>query len=216
MWIFALEGNIGAGKSTLLGKLKDLKFCRPHEVILEPVDEWTHETSKSNSILELYYSDRKRYAFTFQMFALQTRFEHMYQIMKENPGKILICERCPLTDFEIFAKMLFDSDQITDCEMMIYKRWYEFMDMLIKPKIKGVLYLNTPISTCASRIIQRNRKGEGSITMDYLQALHEQHENWLCKPDLNYKVNEIKWLENGESDMNDIIQFVNSTVEVAH
>lgn len=211
MWIFSVEGNIGAGKTTILEKLKSLKFNKPHVVIFEPVDEWMQETDSSDSILELYYKDKKRYAFTFQMFALQTRFEHMYKIMKDNPGKILICERCPLTDYEIFAKMLFESKQITQCEMQIYKRWYDFMDMLVGPKIKGVLYLNVPISTCASRIAKRDRKGEGNITIDYLNTLNYQHEMWLKNECLPYKVNEFKWKDDENSyDMNDVVEFINS------
>lgn len=213
MWIFSVEGNIGAGKSTLLESMKNLKFDRPHKIIQEPVNEWTSETETSTSILELYYSDKARYAFTFQMFALQTRFEHIYNVMKENPDTILICERCPLTDFEIFAKMLFDSKQMSECEIMIYKRWYEFMDMLIGPKIKGILYLEMPISTCASRIIKRNRKGEGNITMDYLQSLHQQHETWLSRPELPYTVHEIKWSEEDGYDNESIIGYINSMVD---
>lgn len=212
MWIFSVEGNIGAGKSTLLETIKDLKFDKPHRVIQEPVNEWTVGTSTTSSILELYYSDKTRYAFTFQMFALQTRFEHIFKVMKENPNTILICERCPLTDFEIFAKMLFESKQISECEMMIYKRWYDFMDMLVGPKIKGILYLKMPISTCASRIIKRNRKGEGNITMDYLQSLHGQHEDWLNKSELPYSVHEIEWSEDKGYNLENIVAYINDNV----
>lgn len=212
MWIFTVEGNIGAGKSTLLSSLQNLQFKEPHKVIQEPVDEWTQETNNDSSILELYYADRKRYAFMFQMFALQTRFEHMHNVIKNNPDTIIICERCPLTDLEIFAKMLFDSKQISEVEMNIYKRWYDFMNMLIGPKIKGVLYLRMPISTCASRIIKRNRKGEGNITMEYLHSLHDQHETWLQNPELPYKVHEIEWSEKEGYNFERLVGFINEMI----
>jgi len=62
--IVSIEGNLGAGKSTLLSFLKV-------KTIKEPVEEWSNVAG--TNILERYYNDAKRWAFTFQLNALHSR-----------------------------------------------------------------------------------------------------------------------------------------------
>jgi len=66
MTLISVEGNIGAGKSTLLESLKT-KF--PELIFVdEPVEEWSTITDSNGvSILEKYYADQTRYAFSFQV-----------------------------------------------------------------------------------------------------------------------------------------------------
>jgi len=42
-----------------------------------------------------------------------------------------------------------------------------------------LVYLRAKPETCLKRIKFRNRPEEQSITLDYLQQLHELHEEWL-------------------------------------
>jgi deoxyadenosine/deoxycytidine kinase len=69
MKIISIEGNIGSGKSTLIKKLRELpEFQNGFTFLPEPVDEWnTIKDSDGITILEKYYSDQKKYAFSFQM-----------------------------------------------------------------------------------------------------------------------------------------------------
>lgn len=62
--IVSIEGNLGAGKSTLLSFLNV-------KTIKEPVEEWSNVAGAN--ILERYYNDPKRWAFTFQLNALHSR-----------------------------------------------------------------------------------------------------------------------------------------------
>ncbi len=42
-----------------------------------------------------------------------------------------------------------------------------------------LVYLRARPETCLERIKTRNRPEEQSITLDYLNQLHERHEEWL-------------------------------------
>lgn len=191
--IFTLEGNIGAGKSSLLAKLENLKFNKEHIVVFEPVDEWMQAkaTPTGPSIFEQYYADKKRYGFMFQMYALQSRMQHMLNVIVENPNKIIICERCHLTDNEVFAQMLKDDGTISFEEYFVYKSWYDFMMSVVHPQIAGVLYLQVSPETCVNRIMKRDRNGEQNIQISYIKQLHAQHENWLTFKTNNYPVHVI-------------------------
>ena len=73
--IISIEGNIGSGKSTLLERLKEVCQLDPSICFIqEPVDIWnTIKDSSGETILEKYYDDQHKYAFSFQMMAYITR-----------------------------------------------------------------------------------------------------------------------------------------------
>ena len=78
-FIFSIEGNIGSGKSTLVDILKNHvpKIDMEHFKFIylqEPVDEWKEiKNEKGISILEEFYSDSGKWAFSFQMMAYISR-----------------------------------------------------------------------------------------------------------------------------------------------
>ena len=43
----------------------------------------------------------------------------------------------------------------------------------------GFIYLRAAPSICMSRMIKRQRSEETSVTLDYLNGLHDKHEQWL-------------------------------------
>ncbi len=62
--IISLDGNIGAGKSTLLNAIRE----RISEInyVDEPVGQWTVlKNTEGKNLLELFYEDKKRWAYTF-------------------------------------------------------------------------------------------------------------------------------------------------------
>ena len=136
--IIAVEGNIGTGKSTLLEKLRE-KYADDPSIYLmqEPVDVWdTIKDSQGVTMLEKYYSDQTRYAFSFQMMAYISRIASIRAALKQK-YRIIISERSVYTDSAVFAKMLFDDKKIEDIEYAIYMRWVnEFISDL--PPIKFV------------------------------------------------------------------------------
>lgn len=215
--IISVEGSIGAGKTTLLNKIAhELKFDRPHIIALEPVDDWMKlkVEGDSKSLFEHYYSDKSRYAFMFQMYAMKTRFEHIMKLQQENPETLIICERCHLTDCEVFAKMLAKDNLITPIEFEVYKTWYTFITGILKPQISGILYLRVDPHVCVQRIMKRNRTGEDKIDLEYLAHLHQQHESWLAQTEKDTEGIPIGIVDgNGPSlDTDSIVSFVNTCI----
>lgn len=182
--LITLEANISSGKTTVISLLKERNYDDVM-IVKEPVDEWLNLKNKeSKSILELFYSDQKEYGFTFQIYALFTRFmllkeafDHAKKWEEENPGKVLkiITERTILSDYYIFASILHEDGYINDIEMAVYKKWFNtFSEEFTVSKI---IYIRSSVETCVKRITLRNRNGENLIKKEYLEKLHEKHEN---------------------------------------
>jgi deoxyadenosine/deoxycytidine kinase len=174
MPIFSIEGSIGAGKSTFLSELEKAGY----KVLYEPVNDWSERIDGKDSMLELYYSDKKKYGFAFQMYVLQSRVSYLLEIIKNNPNEVIIMERCPMTDKKIFAEMMFDNGILNSYEFHVYNTWYQFLTSIL-PDVCGYIYLQVNPGVCIQRIINRNRSGESLIDVNYIQSLHERHDNWL-------------------------------------
>lgn len=175
--LLSLDGNIGAGKTTLLNNLR--KILPELKLVKEPVDEWlTMKNEEGKSILELYYEDQKRYAYTFQHTALMTRIQNTQDAIK-NAGEndVIVSERSILTDRYVFAEMLRRDGLLSPIEWDLYLRWFHLLaDMT---KVHGIIMIDTPPTTCSERIVSRGRKGEEHIPLSYLEELHDVHNEWL-------------------------------------
>ena len=111
--VISLDGNIGAGKSTLLEKIGT---AFPHiKVVPEPVDTWTRLKNKEGrNLLELFYEDKRRWAYTFQNAAILSRLKTLKDALSEaGPGQIIVTERSVLTDRFVFAQMLRTKGRLT-------------------------------------------------------------------------------------------------------
>lgn len=183
--ILSLEGNIGSGKSTYLSKLK--QQYPSWNFIDEPVDTWSQfKNEKGETLLEVYYNDKARWSFSFQNFVFLTRVMNMIKtigsISSNNNTEqklIFVTERCVESDYRIFAKMLHDDGFINQLEWDIYRQWYAYLTT--SHKIDGIIYITCPPEKCLQRIQQRNRQGENSIPLEYLEKLHNYHEEWINK-----------------------------------
>lgn len=212
--IYSLDGNIGSGKSTFLEYLSKqfgkLVFGRQIIYLKEPVDVWESiQDSEGNTILKKFYSDQKRYSFSFQMMAYISRLALLQKTIKENPDTIIITERCVHTDKNVFAKMLYDSGMIEEIEYKIYLQWFDtFIEEL---PLSGIIYMDTPPKLCQERIETRGRDGE-SIPLDYLVSCDKYHKDWMkTYPDAkllfldgNIEKNE----KNYEKHLNQVRKFV--------
>lgn len=206
--VFSIEGNIGAGKSTLIDILKQ-KLYNDDSIIFvsEPLDMWqTIQDDNGVNMLTKFYEDQDKYAFSFQVMAFATRLLKMKNEMKRKPNaKIIICERSLEADYNIFAKMLHDDGKIETINYNVYLQFYE----LYKDEFptKGLIYINASPETCQTRINTRNRSGEESIPIEYLQKCHEYHEKWIS----NYERKENLMIINTDNNMNDICNESNLT-----
>lgn len=177
--IISVEGNIGSGKSTLLENLRE-KYKNNKNIIFlkEPVDEWEDIKDKNgNTMLEKFYADQKRYSFSFQMLAFISRLVLLKKTIKENPNVIIISERSLITDKMVFAKMLYDSNNIEDVEYQIYLKWFDCF--CNDYPINKIIYIKSSPDTCNNRINERGRLGESEIPLSYLKSCNDYHDDMI-------------------------------------
>lgn len=185
--IILIEGNIGSGKSTLLELLKNkYKDKESIRFIDEPVNEWSNIKDNDKSILELFYENKEKYSFTFQILAYITRLRLLLDSIEKYPEDILICERSIFTDKFVFAKMLKEQGYIDDIQWKTYNYWFDTFEN--KVNYNYIIYVNTEPMLCFERIKQRNRNGESDISLDYLEHCHRLHNEWLLKNKADNKV----------------------------
>ena len=219
--LISIEGNIGAGKTTFVQQLKK-HFHNNNEIIFitEPVDIWENiKDSQNISILEKFYNNPKQYAFSFQVMAYVTRLNLITKAIVDNPQcKIIITERSLDADKNVFAKMLYDDGLIDEINYKIYLQFYNSYKE--KYYSNGIIYINAEPATCDERINKRNRTGEESVKLSYLNKCGEYHNAWIYSQsniltiDANYAATYdkniksdpgIEWINTAEIYINAII-----------
>lgn len=180
-----IQGNIGAGKSTLFNEVTKRFSGNPRICMLpEPVDTWMDIKDDRGTILEHYYADQGKYAFTFQMMAYISRLTILREAMRGDYD-IIISERSLETDRNVFAAMLHDTKMIGDIEFQIYMKWFDEFTRDFPKEL--TIYVKTDPATAHKRVVGRNREGE-TIPLEYLEMCHSYHEKWLSKPELQYNL----------------------------
>ena len=185
--IASIDGNIGSGKTTGKAKLQEYimslkkkKTAVADDSIIfvdEPTCEWEQiKDDKGVPILTNLYKDVKRFAFRFQMMAYITRLQKLRKALRTPKVKLIITERCLLTDAHVFAKMLYDDGKIEQDEYDIYTRWFDEFAKEVEPSC--IIYFKASTEVCMKRIQKRNRPGE-NISFDYLEECNKYHNEWL-------------------------------------
>lgn len=179
-YIISLEGNIGSGKSSFLEILKH-NLSDKAEFIDEPVDEWIEiKNNNKQNLLEVFYQDKKRWAYTFQNIAYITRMKRIIDTMQNTNKTIIFMDRSLEGDLNTFTKMLKEDGDIDDLEWSAYKKWNTMFTEMIGKNIKTKhIYLRCTPEISYSRINKRSRNEENNIPFEYIQKLHLYHDNWL-------------------------------------
>jgi len=182
MRILSIEGNIGAGKTTLLKRIQDTIEGRTDiRVIYEPVDLWqTYIDKETNeTILQKFYRDPKTYSFPFQIMTFTTRLQLIRsEIAKYPECEVFICERSLDADAHVFAKMLYEDGMIDSLSYQIYRQMYE--NTVSQYKLDQIVYLDIHPNICRQRIDTRDRVGEESISLEYLEKCKKYHDDWFA------------------------------------
>jgi len=172
--VLSIEGNIGAGKSTFLKILISHFGEDMIEILPEPVEAWTD--CGGHNLLQSFYADATRYAYTFQTFAVVTRLMQQQRTPQAKPIRIL--ERSALSD-RLFARNCFEDGLMSGLEWAAYDEWWSFFTHSVPGAPDGIVYLTTTPETCFRRMSIRNRSEEKGVPIEYLRQLHERHEDWL-------------------------------------
>lgn len=174
--VIVISGIIGAGKSTLI-KLLGGKLSRSNiktVIVNEPVEDW-----KDSGLLEAYYKDISRMAYTFQAEVFRSRIMAILKAYEDNPdAEIILMERSPWDD-KIFMEMLHDDKKITELEWSLYLGWCNLWERLLPLTPNAFVLLDPSVGTCQKRVFERKRSGEEMISDDYQIKLKTYHDRYF-------------------------------------
>jgi deoxyadenosine/deoxycytidine kinase len=217
-----VEGNIGAGKSTALGYIA--RHASSSSLVVagvpEPVHMWQSlplvspssssslgaeeaaaaaaAASSSVNLLQRFYDDPQRHAFTFQSYVFLTRVlqerdsRHLPALpptATAPPLRVRLLERSVFSDRLVFVRAVRSAGWMGDADVAVYDAYAEallglspFSASISSSLPDGFVYLRTQPSVCAERLARRARReevGGGGVSLEYLESLHALHEDWL-------------------------------------
>ena len=202
--VFAvIDGNIGAYKTTV-SKLLAEEFG--WKAVEEPWQE--------NSFLDLFYQDKKRWAYSTQWEFFTIRaIRHMEA--QQNTRENLLLERSVYSDRYVFAKYLADQGYMNEREWKSYCKWFDFLvdRLLVKPSF--IIYLRAEPEVLWERVKQRKREIElqrDGITLEYLRGLNKYYDDFLLYDKYNLGIPVLVIDTNGKF-YRDIIEHRNELFE---
>lgn len=175
MAFFVIEGNIGAGKSTFLQVVGEHLNA---QLVFEPCKAWQDVGGKGN-LLNAFYRDGQRWAYTFQSYAFITRVLEQEKKAQENKHAFQLLERSVYSDRYCFAKNAYEMGLMSSLEWGLYCEWFEWLVQNRLEQPAGFIYLRTDPEVCYERLGIRNRSEEKEVPLEYLKLLHGKHEDWL-------------------------------------
>lgn len=167
--IICIDGVVGVGKSTLgelLAEELNMKIFR------EPV--------VNNPLLDKFYYDRKRYAFSTQVFFLNKRFE---MIKEASTLEKCIMDRSIYGDV-IFARMLMEDGDMSEEEFSLYEDLLkQMLESIHKPLL--MIYLETSVDNAIEKIKQRGRDYEQIVDREYWESLNRNYKDYFSSYNLS-------------------------------
>lgn len=172
--VIIVEGQIGVGKTTM-GELleKDVGITLYREL----------QRPETLSLLDRFYADQKRWAFTLQIHFLNERFRMIKQIRDAGGGTL---DRSIYGD-RIFADVLHEDGQMNEEEYLTYTTLLDNMLEHVQPP-DLLVYLDCSVDTALARIRKRDRGLESGIPRDYLERLNERYLRFYKEYDVSPKL----------------------------
>ncbi|KKR96796.1 MAG: hypothetical protein UU47_C0007G0014 [candidate division TM6 bacterium GW2011_GWE2_41_16] len=201
--LVVIEGNVGAGKSTFLRLIGEQLNA---QLVFEPNAQW--QDVDGENLLEKFYEDSKRWAYSFQTYVFITRVQTQQEAAKINTQPLQILERSVYSDRFCFAKNSYEMGNLSSLEWKMYCKWFAWLVDTHVQKPIAFIYLRTSPEVCFKRLHKRNRFEEVNVTLDYLQRLDKKHEDWLIhgKEDLIKNIPVLVLDNNKDFESNELIR----------
>ncbi len=194
-----IAGVVGVGKSSLCSVLEQYSF----KIFKEPV--------VNNSLLAKFYADKKRYSLASQLFFLNKRFE-MYKNCNSFHKSII--DRS-LPEDGIFAKMLYETEQLDASEYEIYQEIFNnYLSNIQAPDL--MIYLKIKPENAIQRIQKRGRSYELSQDPTYWYNLNNHYQaffqNYSWSKLLTIQVDTLDFVSNPH-DTNLILNIIQKALQ---
>lgn len=161
-----IEGPIGVGKTSLTQRLAE--HLRAQTLL---------EMPEANPFLERFYRDSARYAFPTQLAFLFKRIDQLREL-----GRREVFDEIFVADFLLEKDALFASLTLADDELALYRQIYS--NLVVQAPVPDlVIYLEASPAALLTRIADRGRPMEVSISEAYLQQLCEAYTRFFYQYD---------------------------------
>ena len=180
-----VEGNISVGKTTFLEKVchTSEELSGKVQVVPEPIAQWTDMPYGHRNLLEAFYQEPDKYGYMFQNYVFCTRVEQEQghdRPTEGSPRGLRLLERSVFSDLRVFVRAGFQQGYLDEMQRDVYLS-------CVAPIIKSVpslqpdafVYLRAAPETCHERLQSRCRAEETGVPLDYLNLLHQYHEEWM-------------------------------------
>jgi deoxyadenosine/deoxycytidine kinase len=157
-----IEGVIGVGKTTLARLIAERLEAR---LVLEEVEE--------NPFLEAFYQDRRRFAFSCQLFFLLSRYRQQRVL-----GQRDLFETRAVSDYLFLKDRIFATLNLDEDEMTLYDQILPLLQRDL-PKPDRVVYLQASLDTLMRRIERRGRSFEKDMDPEYLRDLSDAYNQFF-------------------------------------
>jgi deoxyadenosine/deoxycytidine kinase len=194
----AVEGPIRVGKSTLA------------RVLAERLNAQRVMEAEDNPFLPAFYKGDSGAGFQAQFAFLIRRFEQL-QALDLGPRS----QKSVVTDFIFEKDKLFACLNLTDQELEVYNRYYNyFRDQLPTPDL--VIYLQATPEVLKKRLKKKNAPGEKGINEDYLEEVVKAYEHFFfhytSSDLLIVNTSDIDFVERNE-DLQELLKKVSAPVK---
>jgi len=126
-----------------------------------------------------------------------------------------LVERSIFTDKNVFAKLLYDTGKMSNIEWKMYNKWFDWSLQDLINKIgepSGIIYLRCKPEISYERLKIRSRSEESSVPLEYLQKLHDYHDQWLLNNKNTIVIDVNNDFENNPTESNKIFEQLNNFI----
>lgn len=179
--MIVLAGMIGAGKTTYTQALAEHLGTEPF-----------YESVEDNPILDKFYDDPKRWAFSLQIFFLNKRFKAIKQALTDDNN---VLDRSIYED-ALFTYVNVEQGNIEKSNFKIYlellENMMEELNSLEKKAPDLLIYLDGSFETILAHIKKRNREYEqwdnDPELLEYYRLLWNKYKGWYESYDKSPKM----------------------------
>jgi deoxycitidine kinase len=139
------------------------------QFLAESNDDWEELLTKFNN--------DKSCAMELQNHIVDCITKNINKNIDDTKHSILVTERSVLSSVAVFCNNMLVSGIISDEQYTSFLLLCSNTYHMYNPD--ALIYLHSTPMCCIERIKERNRDSDSSITMHYLQGIHDRHEEWI-------------------------------------